>query len=177
MPFDSWFTIFSDSDAFSGPLGGAKSFGVIPAAAAAAAADNNDDSAALPGLMGVTGLEGGGARADVGDKTFIGDAAPAGTSLRAAGYWSYKTFNSKLCYSQWKWVGDVELERKLQSTHMKIISWLTLGACFPTTGSVTGKTIKGFLIAAEAPVWINASIIIDKKQKSLDKNIKIDHES
>lgn len=72
----------------SGPLGGAKSFGVIPTAAAAAAAeaDNNDDSAAFPGLRGVKGFEGGGARADVGDKTFIGDAAPAGTSFRAAGY-------------------------------------------------------------------------------------------
>ena len=68
----------------SGPLGDAKSFGVRPAAAAAA--DNNDDSATFPGLRGVKGFEGGGARADVGDKTFIGDAAPAGTSFRAAGY-------------------------------------------------------------------------------------------
>ena len=50
-----------------------------------AAADNRDDSAAFPGLNGVTILGGPGARADVGDKTFIGDAAPAGTGLRAAG--------------------------------------------------------------------------------------------
>ena len=49
-----------------------------------ATADNRDESAAFPGLKGIT-FGTPGVRAEVGDKTFEGDAAPAGVGLRAAG--------------------------------------------------------------------------------------------
>jgi hypothetical protein len=49
-----------------------------------ATADNRDESAAFPGLKGIT-FGAPGVRAEVGDKTFEGDAAPAGVGLRAAG--------------------------------------------------------------------------------------------
>ena len=57
----------------------------IPAAAAPAAEDEREGSLAFPGLKGVTILGGPDARADVGVSTFMGDAAPAGTGLSAAG--------------------------------------------------------------------------------------------